>query len=298
MVLFRQLFIFTLFFCYLSSTESVAAEEECKGDAPQEHRIGKYHFETTSQVYRRSGVHFYVTCVKNNGEGDLWVDWFVPGPQSFVPSGIALESPRTFVTRETQSFVGCLEYGNRAETLNEHFLGHTNDQSAIDEEQSLGCEYWARQATLEPSDKTALEELSYPFRVFFPSDTEKPADSMLVMQGTVSLRISEENRFTSMLEYDISQFDGREGGAADEVVMRPVDGGPAGELLNFVFLSEYKSQLVTDFPSLPMKWEDNIAITASFESDWMLTSTRYGFYDKNNVFVGAIFVPVIAPISQ
>lgn len=274
------------------------AQEECVGDAPKDHQIGRYHFQSTSRVFRQSNTHFYVTCIANKGEGDLWIDWFVPGPQTYVPSGIAQESPRPFTTRDTKSFNGCLEYGSHADTITEQFLGHASDQSAIEEEKQLSCDHWARQANLEPKEDPEFEELSFPIRVFLPSDKESAKDSMLVMQGQVSLYFKGDNRFVSELEFGVSQFEGRDTGSADEVSLRPVDGGPAGDLVQNVFVTTFKSQLLDDERSIPLGWENKIEISATYEDDWVLTSTRYGFYDKNKEFVGAVFVPVIAPLPQ
>lgn len=274
------------------------AQEECKGDALKEHQIGRYHFQSTSRVFRQSNTHFYVTCIANKGEGDLWIDWFVPGPQTYVPSGIAQESPRPFTTRETKTFNGCLEYGSHADTITEQFLGHASDQSSIDEEKQLSCDHWARQANLKPEGDSKFEELSYPIRVFFPSDKTSVEDSMLVLQGQVSLYFTGDNRFVSQLAFGVSQFEGRDAGSADEVSMRPVDGGPAGDLLRSAFATAHKSQLLDDDQSILVGSENKIQISSTYQDDWVLTTSRYGFYDKNNEFVGAVFVPVIAPLPQ
>jgi hypothetical protein len=275
-----------------------SAQEECEGDAPKEHQIGRYHFQSTSRVFRQSNTHFYVTCVANKGEGDLWIDWFVPGPQTYVPSGIAQDSPRPFTTRDTKSYNGCLEYGSHADTITEQFLGHASDQPAIDEEKKLSCDHWARQANLKPEEDAKFEELSYPIRVFFPSDKTSVNDSMLVMQGEVSLYLIGDNRFVSQLEFGVSQFEERDTGSAEEVSVRPIDGGPAGDLVRNIFATALKSQLLDDGRSIPLGWENKIEISATYQDDWVLTSTRYGFYDKNKEFVGAVFVPIIAPLPQ
>jgi hypothetical protein len=86
-----------------------------------------YAFATSSWVRAEHNGHRYYTCVENLQDRALWINWFIPGPKSYIPGKEMLSSPRWFSTRATRDINGCLQYGNHREPVKELFIGHAKD---------------------------------------------------------------------------------------------------------------------------------------------------------------------------
>src|SRR5215204_7252951 len=113
-----------------------AAAAPCPGDNPRPHPKPPYDFITTSSVRAGGGGSYYTTCVENRTpDRVLWIDWFIPGPSGYIPGGESRPSKRFFSTRGSVDINGCLQYGNRWETMREFFIGNRKDLEAAEKQQ-------------------------------------------------------------------------------------------------------------------------------------------------------------------
>jgi hypothetical protein len=77
----------------------------------------------------------YETCVENSSSRDMDFNWFIPGPNTHVPSGIACTNQRPMLShKDLDAYSGCLLYGNGWRRDHGNFLPHITDQSKIDAE--------------------------------------------------------------------------------------------------------------------------------------------------------------------
>lgn len=290
---------FTIVLSLLVEAPGLRAEEQCEGSARRPHDLGKYQFTTTSRVYSKDGAEWYDTCVENNGDRDLWIDWYVPGPFGYVLPEKAVPSHRIFSTRDTVGLDGCLEYGNLAELMREHFLGHASDVAAIEEEKKKGCDYRATASvTGEPGEpgEFGIQELTVPFRLFLPSNKKYAEQTMLEITGEAKVIPGDTEHYSTVLAYTIEKVKGRQAGNPNNVFMRPLDTGLAGEFLRKAFFNVYFAEFGDK--GIPLKWSNKFLLRMDLPEKLSLTSTRYGFFDQSGEFVGAIFVPLWAPIVQ
>lgn len=295
MLLRNQTISLITFLVLILASAPASAQEECKGSARQVHRYSNYHFVTTSRVYHSDGVEFYETCVENHSNRDLWFDWFVPGPNSYVLPGTAINSPRTFTTRNTIGLNGCLQYGNLSETIKEQFLGHVTDKPQIEQEQKKGCVFWEKTSSPKPSRTKEIQKVSVAVRIFFPSDRTQAAATMLVLQGEASVVEIDETGYTSEFKYAIKPAFLRSKGDARKIRIKPVDTGPAGDFLRKFFTKRYIEYGEKGFL---LGTSDLIRIRLMRPLKPVLDSTRYSLFDQNNNFLGAVFIPIWAPVAE
>ena len=161
-----------------------SSAEQCQGTVQNQATPPGYSFVTTSRVYQDGyGFAVYETCVANTGNRDLWIDWYIPGPTSYILPGKALPSARLFPSPDKPTpFAGCFEYGNLSNTRLEHFVGDLSDAENVTQEEAIGCAEAARD---RPSSlgkgkqyTTVSGQEIRPVQIsvvaFFPSDLATP----------------------------------------------------------------------------------------------------------------------------
>ena len=271
----------------------------CEGQARNIHDKGGYKFVTSSKVYKAQGVHIYETCVGNLSQRDVEFDWFVPGPNTWLPPNEQVPAPRPFNSRNTlDSAKSCMAYGNLSETNRFYFLGHASDKEALNREISEPCSFWVSQdSTVSDGEELSSYQITIDLAAFFPTDKSNPGETMMKFVGVADLFHSGEELVTSIISYQFAPYPGRKGGDPAEVTMRPVDVGTAGELLRLVFNASLRNSDGRIEKGRPMASSDKFQLRYQIEPgiNYELTSTRYGFYDRDDQFVGAVFVPILAP---
>ena len=95
---FKTIRILPFLFGLVSFSQNAGAEcskAACLGELqlPGGNVLG-YKFVTTSRVYPGHNVTVYETCVQNQSDRDMEFNWFIPGPNTFVPSGYSCSNPR------------------------------------------------------------------------------------------------------------------------------------------------------------------------------------------------------------
>lgn len=267
------------------------ALDKCKGEARKEHNLSQGYFVTTSQVYTHSGAEFYVTCVENHSDKDLFINWFVPGPTTYVQPGRAVESPRTFPSRETKNYRGCLEYGSVADYIRAEFFGHFSDTDRIENE-NLGCDK-ANPLAVDAQSSATVVPLNVPVEAYFPSDASNPEATMLRFEASAGVAQIDKG-FTSTLLYSVTPASKQELGRPEDVRIVPIFSGKSSAAFYGVFAERYGKD------GIPLKQKDELSLPfygTSYEG-LALSSVRYGFIDRNDKLVAAVFVPMWVPVDR
>lgn len=261
-----------------------ASADECPSKIVKPHQLNGIAFETSSRVYRDANVEVYESCVKNNGDKDLWIDWKIPGPKSYVLPGEAVPSSRTFVNRQTIDAHSCLEYGPLSEMLVDPYLGHATDSTQMQKQDSDGC----RPVATSVGDRILEKIPDYIdtlFKLFAPSDREKSHDTMLKIEGKTSTHLDGEGNYRQNIAYRFSRIEGRDEGNPLDMTIRLESESPAAAYLRAA--SSFKD----------MSWkianpeENEISFTVSMPKNPTLENARYEILDRNKIVVGSFFAP-------
>ena len=192
--------------CLLASPPLSAAECRCQGPW-QFHFLSSHTFETSSCSYPKftsdGGIHYvYETCVANH-DGDLDFKWYVPGPASWIPSGVILPSPRLRSERNSLEWQsGCLRYGNLAQAHDAEFLPHAKDAPKLQVEDMVGCNGMIRlEATGQASSASRAQRgvdaifsiEGQLLRVFAPTDRARVNATMLRIDAIVDVQYDAES---------------------------------------------------------------------------------------------------------
>ncbi|TXH99539.1 MAG: hypothetical protein E6Q76_19745 [Rhizobium sp.] len=265
-----------------------AAQNASAGDCPSKltkaHQLNGVAFETSSRVYRDANVEVYESCVKNTGDKDLWIDWKIPGPKSYVLPGEAVPSARTFVTRQTIDAHSCLEYGPLSEMLVDPYLGHAADSAQMQSQDSQGC----RPVPTSIGDKILEKIPDYIetlFKLFVPSDREKSHDTMLKVEGKTSTRVDGEGAYRQSIVYMVSRIEGRSDGNPQDLTIRLESESPAAAYLRAASSFKDMSWKITN-PE-----ENEIGFTVAMPKNPTLENARYEILDRNKLVVGSFFAP-------
>jgi hypothetical protein len=192
-----------------SASEHAGADctqSTCQGQTRQSGGDALYNFITTTRVYRGHGVETYETCVENQSNRDMEFNWFIPGPHTFVPRGLACSNPRPQLThKDAMTYAGCLYYGNNWTRSHASFIPHITDQPKIDAEQKdADCQTLPAVTAAEDATTTnyetavaALKEgIETKLEVFAPSSPQSPTETMARVQAEVSLVMDSKNAGT------------------------------------------------------------------------------------------------------
>lgn len=263
----------------------MGAQERCEGHR-HEHHLGTEEFSTSSRVFKQDRWFVYETCVENRGERDLWVNWKVPGPISYVPPNRAVSSQRIFLTESTVNAVACLEYGSLAKVMRETYLGHEDDKGKLEREENEGCRSALASTTAEaysPADAT----VSSTVRLFVPSDSEQPDTTMLEFVAEVGAVYTKGMPTQQTISYSVAPLKGRKNGDPNAMTIRLASRQP---MLNWASVSD--ASLIEKGAQLGLSKEFSLMLDA--EAAPALKNVRYEILDKNQNLVGAFEAPVWA----
>lgn len=262
-----------------------ARAHACDGADQQFHAIDGYVFVTSSIVRAQAGGRIYSTCVENRSDRDLWMDWFVPGPRSWIPAHVSLPSPRFFGKEKSVSLVGCLQYGNHSASMREPFIGHENDIPRIAVEQQVGCD-----AKLDKISTTAhddFEPVQIDTQVYVPSDSKDPDATLMRLSASIGIEAIDQDAYRTVVNYHLEQLEGRGKGVPEELTLRTKS--PELTLAmqkvgygDRIHLSAKGAKLVLDV----------------FRPKYFtIDSAQYLIFDRNDLFVGAIYIPVLREVT-
>jgi hypothetical protein len=260
---------------------------------PHAHPNGNFNFETNSlfeQVGKLDSVidagkfkYGIVSCVSNpDPKYPLYVRWLIPGPAGWVqPNGKLESAPRlTNETKQEQS-KGCLQFGNRGDTTHAHFFSLSDDKSRLGDEQKRGCREAA--AAAQSQAGTAIENILLKIKNFFPSDSKRPQETMLRLDGRAGIEKKGDGRYSSILTYEITPV-GKEGSVKGIFIFPRFVGRSESLLASFN----------KDNPGgIRASDKGVVEFAVSNVNEPQLTYASYEIYDQNKVPVASIAIPIL-----
>jgi hypothetical protein len=174
--------------------------QKCPGELRQPHGDSDgYSFVTTSRIYPQANVFVYETCVENTSDRDMDFNWFVPGPNTRVPSGFSCINPRPMLNHKNlDTYPGCLLYGNNWTRDRGNFFPHITDQSRIEDEiKYKHCEVSVSVTKGSIDDDDIMKQATLALQsgietnldVFLPSNPKEPTNTMAHVVAKVSLTL-------------------------------------------------------------------------------------------------------------
>ena len=275
--------------------QSVLAQpigEACEGSLPKEHSYGGAEFSTNSRaedLRLRQYRYGIISCVSNHDKDyPLYVRWFIPGPNGWVPPIRKLDStPRLVEAVPVVTYEGCLQYGNRGDTTKAFFFGTASDKKGIDGEIALGCRASAMRS--DDGQQHALEELFFRIRNYFPSDSKNPKLTFLQLDGVVSVKPLSPTSYLHHFGYELTPYEERGDGEPSKMTLRPAFRGTAEVLLSS-FLKAHPKEM-------KMGETGDISFVVSDIKSPRLTYGSYEIFDQNDQAVGAINFPAFSSSS-
>jgi hypothetical protein len=271
----------------------------CSGGTSVLHNDNGYRFETSSIVYpmNRTGRVIYETCVENKSDRDFEINWYIPGPNSWLLRDCALKSPRQKTRQDTvNGYRSCLRYGNQWFPDRAEFEPHRSDLQAIADEQQKDCRQVIAEEprgrasnTTSRNDGIETTDIRTPvteeLEAFAPFDLKDPEATMVHIVAHVSMEPSENLKtFKHTVRWDIAKayakgpaYQGNllvspDNAGVREVYQKIFGAGPAGAVPIY---PEKPMIAVFDMPARPD-----------------LGSVRYRLLSASGVPIASLFVPM------
>ncbi|MER9242852.1 hypothetical protein [Mesorhizobium sp. M0633] len=258
------------------------------GETRQEHHVGNFNFVTNSWVEESGKLRRYVSCVGNfDRDSDLLVTWHVAGPTgTYVPSDDVATERRMSNDLNPRPVNGCIKYGNLGDYAGAQFIG-----SAADEDENAKDNPCTVANTLGGPElaKPGIPEDGYSdqVRVFFPSNPDKPRETMLEINGVIGISPI-DGAFESFFTYSAQKYKDRPDGNPDAIRVRPI----------FVTAPEsyYKAFFDYNKEITPLGSKGNIVFTVFHSNTNLVPATAfYEFISSDNRVVGSIPMPIFGP---
>lgn len=203
-----------------------AIEEYCSGGIKQEHNPSQnYQFRTFSRTIDNGDFSIGLMCVQNIREEDISIDWFIPNLSGWIPGKEILFKERVIRSTPAVGVESCVEYGNLGEWTKANFFGDEIDSVESEKERNIGCVAARdRYHTLETKQDLSpkLADIKINIISFFPSSNEIPYDTMLKLNGFVTVELINDELQRISMNFRIEQYPGREKGIPDQVYVVPV----------------------------------------------------------------------------
>src|ERR1700730_17345527 len=269
-----------------------AQSPACSGDMnkPHPHPYGPFNFETNSRREPITASQFkfkIISCVRNPDPNNyLSVRWLIPGPKAYVPRNDILDSQPRRTTEETSpELEGCLEYGDRGDTRTAPFYGLATDVPDVANEKTHGCRAAAARVQREPAQSGGLrlENFFDLFRIFLPSDTQKPSSTMLELEGAVGVKVISATSYISSFAFKVRPHGENEGSAAN-VTIRPNFQGSAEPLLAAFRANNRDTTRLNQVDALTFEVSEIV--------DPHFRYASYGLYDQNEKLVAEVDLPI------
>jgi hypothetical protein len=190
----------------------------------------------------------------------------------------------------------CIQYGNLDDQrTTAQFSGTQSDEQATNSNIEKSCKMNAKSI-----EKSELEKITIPkdgwtdtVHTFFPSDLKQSSDTMLVLDGEISVTPTEAG-YVSSFVYDIQRYKDRSKGDPNGILIRPVF-----PIQQEFFLSalEKDNNLSKDNLTMKLDSKGKVSFSVPKRSDlWTVSAGYYEFLDRNLDVVGVVRIPLFAPI--
>jgi hypothetical protein len=293
MVKYSAAGITIVLFTTMTFSATLAGADECKGLTPQVHNVRNFNFQTNSWVEEVENRRRYVSCVANlDINSDLPVDRKIPGPyRGWVPSTKVVTSARLRDDTNARPIDGCLEYGFKHDATSAEFLGTADDETANKGNKEQCGE------TVTETGPSKIQSNSLPkngwkdeIRVFFPTDVNKPRDTMIEVTGEIGI-YNNSDGYQSFFDYTAKRLDDRPDGDVDSVIVSPVF--PNGKYFSARFAVANTKPLI-----LGSKGAINFQIFGKPYNNWQAVQAYYLFEAKDGNVLAQIPLPLFQEVGH
>jgi hypothetical protein len=157
-----------------------------------------------------------------------------------------------------------------------------SDLKSVQEETNSGCRVISTRA--DQPRRMKLEDIFFKIRYWIPSNAKNPKSTMLLLDGSVGVKVVNSSGYVSSFEYNLTRLQGSSEGEPSQIIVKPLFQGST-EVLSASFSRNHPE---------PLKLSDKGLIT--FEvvgiENPELQYASYGMFDQQNTFLGAIDFPV------
>ena len=282
--------------CLADSNSS--PQSTCEGPVNQPHPYGNLTFYTNSRVENINLGRFkyqVISCVTDSDPtNSMRVKWLTPGPDGFVPPHQKLESgarmsevgldPVAGTNSDAliKQLDGCILYGDRGDTASASFFGIAGDTSKVAEQARVGCR--AAAAGISPSSwQSEILDILHAVRNFFPSDTTRPNETMLELDGDIGVKRLDNTRYLSVFNYTLSPFNDSKGDAS-QIKLQPMFTGATESLLPAFEKQNGKTVELREKGYVKFQIDDLANPSLAYAS--------YGFINAHGEYLGSITLPV------
>jgi hypothetical protein len=279
----------------IASFSVSALADKCEWNNRRVERPDVYEFATSSWVRAEHNGHRYYTCVENLQDRALWINWFIPGPKSYIPARTVLSSPRWFSTRATHDIDGCLQYGNHREPMKELFIGHAKD---VPRENLQGnCE--GELASDQPAgkgdgdsqkskDKSWLGPIKSLLELFVATNADDVDGTLMHVTIDANLDSVEPDVYQQTLTFSSEPVAKEFRGSARDVSVQSTSADVAKALA---------SQASNKEPARLSSLEKPLVFSTKIPGPVEIDNVSVGFFDVKGRFVGSVFLPSAVPQS-
>ncbi len=270
----------------------------CPSNLKKNHPEMPFDFDTSTSVapaalYVASNTGPYqmvvFTCVGNNdSKGLLQFDWLTPRHHGWLEPGRISTSPRLVRGNSPTPYDGCLRFGNKGDSIQAQFFGGDDDRAGIEAEHKVGCRTAIARGTAGTGGGGIFDFL-LPFRNSFPSDSNKPNETMMQISGQVGIQKIGSDRYSSLLQYAINPSS-ESAGKASSARLRPAFRG-AGEK----FVGAYREK---NPEQMPLASSGTVRFEVANVGNASLIYEAYEILDSEGKVVASIAVPLFAPSER
>src|SRR5206468_4116072 len=130
--------------------------------------------------------------------------------------------------------------GNRPAYAKSPFWGLQDDPKTVHEETDTGCRAISTRG--DQPRRMKLEDIFLKIKYWLPSNAKDPKSTMLLLDGSVGIKILDPSRYVSSFEYNLTRQEGSSKGEPSQITVKPLFQGPT-EVLFASFVKKYPEPL-------------------------------------------------------
>lgn len=288
------------------SVSSLAAQCKCNS-IWETHSLGSHYFATASCVRHYDDNYYaYDTCVENRGDRSLDFDWYIPGPDGWIPAGEMASQTRLRGNDDSlERQNGCLHYGNLWTLHDAEFEPHVNDEDALEREGDEGCSAgvgregrtrvgWANandgvefgQSAGRDQTDEIFPLAGLQLRVFAPTNRDRADETMVQIDATVSWA-NQGDEYIHSLALQASPYGEAFAPGELRLIPEPV-------WLRSAYFEAYPDTVDSDF-GLPISAGQttfSLDLTAGVQEARTLRDARFVVVTQQGEVVGSLLVPI------
>ncbi len=262
----------------------------CEGDR-EIHNTDSYSFNTYTRKFQRGDFFVFQTCVENKGDKDLQVNWFIPGPDNWIPKSCSVNSNRERTTGEVLgSYRSCLRYGNSWKHLRANFLPHVTDKHEMEADATWSDDCSAKPANvvppLVPVDK--IKPIKKSIEFFAPGSIKSASQSLTKFFIELDLFPVDDNKIVVQNIYYKGQsayLDNKDFTFTTFRVDPP-------ESMKEYFIKSADGDIINKDGTFNLNREGKISVSYAAPAQPALLSSRYTVYNEIKERVGSITIPI------